>query len=528
MSSMKEMYEEQQAHLMSLLDTNPLEAIKLAQAMLLEDYEDQYVKLNMIGLCAVIFIDGGTATQHREVIKRGVELLSGIYIRYPTANIAYNLANGLVAISGFPPNDHTWLDHQEHTRHERAKARQYFWQAAKETELEGELRTQAWTNLARQFSNSYRLSEAHDSWLEALKIDPTNGVAANSAARNLLWLYERNNASDLSLVEAVILAKRAIQHHETNIKYAGLEAAKQILVSSNQIVSLANKIDETTTRSPHTDLFMQWLENERLTLSPTVELIDPTFNKLDWLTLPGILVNIGENEGSPPPIFAMFNMLKSDFILIRDLAWRAIGDKALPSTGQFADTLDYALYGPEISALILAHRTALDLLDKVAVTANQYFKLGQAPDKVYFDGLWRKKQHKKTDVHPLTEEVEKIIRSGVPALYGLVELADDYQNSEGILRSQKNLRNVGTHRFLVLHDFGDISKIMNSQEIEHQKYYVFTQEVLRALRVARSAIQMLAFAIGQHEEQLRKQTKGLISELTVYDHDWVRGRSEDY
>lgn len=51
----------------------------------------------------------------------------------------------------------------------------------------------------------------------------------------------------------------------------------------------------------------------------------------------------------------------------------------MPKTGQFADALDYALYGPDTSALVLAHRTALDLLDKVAVTANSYFELGLAP-----------------------------------------------------------------------------------------------------------------------------------------------------
>ena len=102
-------------------------------------------------------------------------------------------------------------------------------------------------------------------------------------------------------------------------------------------------------------------------------------------------------------MFAMLNMLKSDFVLAGDLAWRASDKNTWPKTGQFADTLDYAMYGPDTSALILAHRTALDLLDKVAVTANYYFGLGVAPNKVGFGSLWRDAADKETG-SPLTKK----------------------------------------------------------------------------------------------------------------------------
>ena len=222
----------------------------------------------------------------------------------------------------------------------------------------------------------------------------------------------------------------------------------------------------------------------------------------------------------------MFNMLKSDFLLARELAWRARDESVWPKTGQFADTLDYALYGPETSALILAHRTALDLLDKVAVTANSYFELGLAPKKVSFGRLWRDPEDKKTGTR-LVEKVEVLIRAGVYAMYGLAELAEDYNGVDGILRSQKNLRNSGTHRFLVLHDLGDPVLARQAPEIEHLNHSDFVDEALDALRVARSAIQMLALAISQHEEFLRKQADGLIGTLIVPDHNWIRGEDEE-
>ena len=51
---------------------------------------------------------------------------------------------------------------------------------------------------------------------------------------------------------------------------------------------------------------------------------------------------------------------------------------------------------------------------------------------------------------------------------------------------------------------------------------------LGALRVARSAIQMLALAISKHEEILRKQTDGIIGTLIVHDHHWIRGEDEEF
>lgn len=382
-----------------------------------------------------------------------------------------------------------------------------------------ELRTQAWTNIANLFAKTYRLSEAHDARLSALKVDPTNGVAAFCAALDLMWLFKRGGCSELTHMEAVMLARQALRNKERILQYAGANVVAKV-------EALASELSDPPSRSEHTDPFIRWVEEERLTLAPAVELVDPSLGKLDWLTLPGILEREPEKGVSPPPLFAMFNMLKSDFLLARELAWRARDESVWPKTGQFADTLDYALYGPETSALILAHRTALDLLDKVAVTANSYFELGLAPKKVSFGRLWRDPEDKKTGTR-LVEKVEVLIRAGVYAMYGLAELAEDYNGVDGILRSQKNLRNSGTHRFLVLHDLGDPALARQAPEIEHLNHSDFVDEALDALRVARSAIQMLALAISQHEEFLRKQADGLIGTLIVPDHNWIRGEDEE-
>ncbi|RJF54437.1 hypothetical protein D4100_18280 [Serratia inhibens] len=518
MSSMLNRFYERSALLNTLLNSNPAEAVKQARQINFD--LDTGERFNLMGLRAAILVDGGALTGQQDAIEEGLMLFRDLHSSFPTAEVTYNLANGLIAATGFPPRNENWLSHQELSRERRAEARRCFWKVAQDVNADSALRTQAWTNLANQFSNSYRLGEAQDGWLAALKIDPENGVAASSAARNLLWLYERGGCSESTRIEALMLARIADRYRDRVIQYAGVQAAAQI-------TAFACELEDPPPRDPHKNSFIDWLERERLTLAPAVELINPAMDKLDWLMLPGILERESGAAGIPPPVFAMFNMLKSDFILARDLLWRVIDENDWPATGRFGDTLDYATYGPDASALILAHRTALDLLDKIAVTANHYFELGLPPDKVYFGKLWRGIPDKVTGTRPLNAKVEQTIRGGVNALYGLVELAEDYDSIAGILRTQKDLRNAGTHRFVVLHDLGDPAQSRQAPEIEHHQREPFTQEVLRALRVTRSAIQMLALSISQHEQGLAQRTAGLVGSLLVPDHDLIRGHGED-
>jgi hypothetical protein len=495
------------AKLQSLLDDDPLEAVR--QARLLQPVSSD--GMGTAALRASLLVDGGAASRQQDAIEEGLALFRRIHERDGCSDNGYNLANAITAAVGPPPGSSDWLDHQERTRDSRAEARRLYWSVGQDEDASSELRTQAMTNLANQLSRSYRLGEAHDGRLDALRIDPTNGVAAGIAARELLWIYAQGGCSDLTRVEAVLLAKVAQQNLGRVKAYAGANVARQLY-------ELANELCDPPPRSPHADPFIQWVERERLTLAPAVERVDPELGKIDWLMLDAILErDPAAAAGMPPPVFAMFNVLKADFILARDLAWRALQEGAWPDTGRFASTLDYAAYGPHVSALIMAHRGALDLLDKIAVTANHYFEIGQPPNRVYFGKLWRTPATKKAP-STLAPPVVTAINHGAYALYGLVELAEDYDREDGILRLQKDLRNAGTHRFVVLHELGDPEDFRAAAEIEHHDQERFTEDVLKALRIARSAIQALALAITQHEKGLRDERDGPIPSFLVPDH----------
>ncbi|HEY2345701.1 MAG TPA: LA2681 family HEPN domain-containing protein [Xanthomonadaceae bacterium] len=513
MSSKLERFQELSVHLKNLLDIDPVEAVAQARKIDLDTSQ----RVNLMGLRAAILVDGGKLTQQQDAIDEGLTLFRELHAQFPTANVTYNLANGLVATVGNPPHGPSWLDHRERTKDYRAEARQSFWKVVQDFDADPSLRTQAYTNLANQFNHSFRIGEAHDAWLAALEIDSENGVAASSAARNLLWLYGQGGCSDVTRTEAAMLAKIAHRNRDRIVQYAGAQVAEQI-------AQFAAEFDDPPTRARHSDPFISWVERERLTLAPVSGLIDHAIGKIDWLMLTRVREREPDAGGMPPPVFAMFNVLKSDFILARDLAWRGLDENVWPATGRFADTLDYATYGPDASALVLAHRAALDLLDKIAVVANHYFEIGFAPEKVYFGRLWRGSVDKTTGIRPLVARVEEAIRSGVFALYGLVELAEDYESSAGILRSHKDLRNAGTHRFVVLHDMGDPAHSRQAPAVEHHHREKFTREVSRALRVARSAIQTLALSISQNERALERRSGGFVGSLEVPDHDWIRGR----
>jgi hypothetical protein len=503
--------------LTALLDTDPADAVRQARAIELGPEGIEWFSAAWVR--ASILVDGGSQSAQQDAVDEGLDLFRVIHQSHPSPPVSYNLANALQARAGMPANGADWLDHQERTRAWRAEARRHFWAAANDPSGAQAIRTQAWTNLANQFTYTYRLGEAHDARLAALAVDPTNGVAAGLAALDLLWLYERGGCSELTRVEAIMLAQVALKHEDRVRAFAGAHVAKRL-------AALAEELGEPPPRIKNTDPFIRWAEQERLTLALAVELVDPSLDKLDWLMLPGILERErGPTAATPPPVFAMFNVMKADYILARDLAWRATQEGGWPATGRFADTLDYATYGPDASALVLAHRTALDLLDKVAVTTNYYFEVGLPPNKVYFGKIWRPDAQKKNGSSALAGPIEAAIRGGAYALYGLVELSEDYEGEEGILRLHKDLRNAGTHRFIVLHDVGDPKRARQAPEVEHQARDQYAERVLAALRVARSAIQLLALAIRQHEEGLRQRGSGRVGVLHVPDHDWVRGRT---
>lgn len=498
--------------LQELMDRDPVTAVAEARQITDSTREARHVK-------AAILVDAGAAAGDGKAVGEALVILRQLWLERPDdPSTAYNLANCLTATSGPAPGTVSgfanWL---QDTAPHRLEARTLYMEVAVCDRAPAVLRTQAVTNLAGALTSTYRLGEAHDARLLALRLDPNNGVAAAAAARDLEWLCSYCGCADTTRKEVGALARIAVENGDIVHSYLGASAGERL-------IELARRMEGPSARTPPTDPFLSWVEQERLTLGPTPEYVDPQLGKIDWLMLPSIMdrwSSEGSRRACLPAVFAMFNVLKSDFVLARSLAWQAQQEREQPTTMRLADTLDYARYDPEASAAVLAHRTAVDLLDKVAVLANHYFELGVSKRSIYFRTMWRK-QLKSKQMGSVKSRVDQLIRNGCVALGGLVELADDYDR--GWRKPLRDLRNAGTHRFVVLHDLGGEEQAHQAPEVERWSVQDFRRECVGALQVARSAMQVLAIAIAQHERVLRDGVVGPVGSLPVPDHDWVRGR----
>jgi hypothetical protein len=58
-------------------------------------------------------------------------------------------------------------------------------------------------------------------------------------------------------------------------------------------------------------------------------------------------------------------------------------------TGVYGATGDGAIYGDGPGTLLLSRRSALDLLDKIAVVASEHFATGLKPEGFDFSSYWR-------------------------------------------------------------------------------------------------------------------------------------------
>lgn len=126
--------------LSSLLDHDPAKAVEEARKIEIAGL-DPVSRIKFMGLRAAILVDGGSILQQQDVIEKGVELFREIHEQYPTTDIIYNLANGIVAATGNSPHDQTWLDHREKTRNERAEARRYCWDVSRNPKADPSLQT---------------------------------------------------------------------------------------------------------------------------------------------------------------------------------------------------------------------------------------------------------------------------------------------------------------------------------------------------------------------------------------------------
>jgi len=394
----------------------------------------------------------------------------------------------------------------------RRDARHLFQEAADLSSSE-EIKGRAITNLGNSLYKANRWVEAYDNYCKALEADSSNAVASMMAARVLYRCIDRRigNKKVLQAVAAKHL-KSAEKNAERLRELAGKQAVEQL-----QKLLLRTNILVPQISFEATSQYEKFVQRHRLALSPTIEGLEASLKRWDNLKIFSITESI-DKASIVPPVFAMFNTLKSEFLVARRMAFDATTDNPNDS-GSYSDTLDYAVYGVKSSMLVLAQRTSMDILDKIAVAVTEHLELGTKKEGIYFCNRWFAKKNQNATNLSWQPSFLKSINNGNVAIIALAEMALDIGKS-GFLNEKKEMRHAGTHRFVVLHDTGQ-SPSRECSYIEHANAKDFEQEVLDSLRLARSAIIYFVELIALEERARRNGEK--IGFLEVPNHHSIRG-----
>ena len=490
------------------MDEHPEQAIRQARAI---QVDDELGLLLTSAVQAEVLVDAGRLAHDVCAIEEGVRTLQRLLATgNPRPDFSYCLARGLEAMAEI----HEWTGPEWYleTMRLRGEARQRCRDAGASVEYP-DLAAQAFTNLGVLLWGAHRWVEAYDAYQQALSRDPTNAVAALNSAKALLHSVERG-IGDRSVLLAVARGHlgRAQELKSRLQQLAGVRAV-------TDLEDTLAKLPAAGQESPPPCLselqgYERFVAENRLALSPTVEGLDTTLTRWDSLKIRSVTEPIGTDDRIPA-IFAMFNVLKSDFLVSRFLSYWPTAE-AIPDTAVYHDTLDYALYGTKTAALVAAQRTCIDMLDKLAVAASDYLGIPGAPHQIYFKSRWFGKTVR--DSVPQWEPtVAAAIREGNHALVALSEISWDIVS--GFLKIKQSWRNACTHRFMVLHDIamGDSRK---SEYVDHWPLDEFRAGLIESLQLARSALLYLVEMVAI--EEAKRAARWRTGRLHVPDHHRIR------
>jgi tetratricopeptide (TPR) repeat protein len=505
-------FRERRATLSALIDRDPQLAIKAARALTPDDVLNAR---NISALSAGILIDAGIAGNDIQAVDEGVASLQLLLNKDPDrGDIQYCLANGLVGKADLLSySGPAWYCE---TADLRRKAR-HLYRFAGEEEAGSFIAPQALTNLGNALIKAYRFVEAYDCYLSALKKDPSNGVALTGAAKILLrFVNEGTGNRDVLLGVAARHLRTARENPDRIRELAGERAYKKLseLMETEIVGGVQPDLSSSTN-------YQRFVAKHRLALAPTIEGLDRDMSRWDSLRIESITEPI-ETEHGVPPIFAMFNVLKSDYLTARFLAYLALEGELIDS-GKYSDTLDYARYGIRTSVLALSQRSCMDVLDKIAVAASEYLGLPGNPESIYFKTRWFLKS-KRGEPLSWQSEVRNEIALGNTALIALAEVSYDI-TAGGFLQKKGSIRNTSTHRFTVMHDI-DARPSRECLYIDHYGSEDFENQLIETLQLTRAVLFYFVEMVKLREKRLTSD--GLLRvPLLVPDHDWIRGEEDE-
>lgn len=491
----------------SKVDENPRAVISLLTQKVSETLGDpplfsSRTEAAILMNAAGVVINAASRDADEEALRSAEDWMSRVVssgiltgTQYESAAL-YNLANSQMEIADLRilreaavPSDnpdasptHARLE-TRFANHQRLRSARSNFRASALTTTDDLERSTRWCNLANTLDQSGRWIEAYDAYVRALRAAPHNGNAAGNAAVMVSrviragWDYEGHLCS---LYDKYL--RQAKENRSVTVDVAGEAAAQKY-----DAMSLTGSDVPITSSPEEADPYRQWIMKNRLALAATLEGLGYSEFKDRWDTIGLNCATTGPEAMSPPPVFAMLNVLKSDFLVARKLAFEAIQIQSADDghlqhrsdPGLYTDTLDGGLYGQASSQLTLAHRAAMDVLDKTAVAVNEHLQVGDNPKRIFFSRFWFEDK-KRTQLRSSLANQARLASS----VLAMAELALDMEPG-GLYEHAQEMRNAGTHRFVKI--YRGPADQANTPSIQVITLQAMQATCLEALTVARAA-----------------------------------------
>lgn len=375
----KELVAEERERLISIMNVDPVSAIN--EARRLKNTSNNWKHLRAIILC-----DAGAIAKDVSAVEESAEIFYELFKHnYDNGVLVYNLANSLSAQARIDTTQRPdwFLFTAQLRRTERAL---YGMASDILYDTNKEFASRTMTNLGNSLDEAHRWIEAIDCYNDALTLYPRNGAASGCAAEVLVRISRNPLLGHKPYL--INLAKKFVQHTKSNLD----------IVADFCGPAVAKKFDDLSVRLGESSEFFirdgvseyeRFVVKNRLLLSPIFEGAGHNEQFWDDAHIKSLTERYSDDD-KVPAIFAMFNVMKSDYLVARKLLFEGMvgcGSQN-PDTGLYIDTLDNAVYGESQSKLILSQRAALDILDKIAVAINDLLSIGENPNQITFATFW--------------------------------------------------------------------------------------------------------------------------------------------
>lgn len=442
------------------------------------------------------------------IADRAIEVTENEPLR---RNLEYNAANGRVASHKLKlpasPSSTQYVASRLEDASILMEARVLYDRVGRDRSVALDLRGRALCNLANTLDDSGRWVEAYQTYLDALDADSTNGNASGNAAE---LLRRRMQSGRGALGHYAVVHDAFVQHSQAHrartVELAGTATADrwdaaELLGGQGHLAHSGDPLDD----------YQRWIKDHRFALTLAVDGLGTDDPRWDSATIASLHVTSAEI----PPIYASTNVLKAEFLVSRRLAFagetrlrEALFGQSPDDSGIYVDTLNMAVYGEASSSLVLAQRTTLDLLDKVAVAANEHFEVNDDPEKVTFRSFWAR-----GNPVALRPQLPTPASTYTPTALSLAELAFDFDG--GLYGAAQSLRNAGTHRLVNL-SWAENNAASNGTHVE-VSYERLLEASHLSLAVARAAFLYLLDMVA--DEQDGNAGKGQHATLPLFIQD---------